>query len=522
MTALLLLVCCNKDQQKVEQLEKELSELQNREIPSVAEPPSVDIPEDGAYAFTFDADLYGVDAGSSVSIKYTLPAASSSVEISTKEGWSAVHHSISDTEGEIVVTAPDPASPSEIVVTASTAGGRSTAAKLPVMVRDPYSDATRPVLGSLGYYSFKPWNATLENFQKLVDAGINIVTIETGDEEWQQQIERAGQVGLKVLPILIDRTWNYYNHPDTDQSLAEAVNWLKNRPEVIAYHMFDEPGVSAAPMLKMVKDKIEELDPTHPVYVNFGPEASTTWMGVDTYYEYVNILADYLDLKQLSFDIYPIYPGRIQSNWHKCLEIMADAAKRRGVPLWTFAASCWINKEQPIQTREKPNKMNILLQLYTSLAFGSQLVQYFTIQDYGGTDFAPIMRDGTWTQAYDYLKAANLEMQKRAFVFKGSNVTNARQAGEQVSHEMQLSVLDLPEEIEEIYTNGSVTVSFLENSGNRYIALVNNYWSAVQQVRLALNEPVYCIDSEADFTLLEPGENYLEIPMGGMMVLKIR
>ena len=113
-------------------------------------------------------------------------------------------------------------------------------------------------------------------------------------------------------------------------------------------------------------------------------------------------------------------------------------------------------------------------------------------------------------------------MQKRSFVFKGSNVTNVRQAGEQVSHEMQLSVLDLPEEIEEIYTNGSVTVSFLENSGNRYIALVNNYWSAVQQVRLVLNEPVYCIDSEADFTLLEPGENYLEIPMGGMMVLKIR
>ena len=150
-------------------------------------------------------------------------------------------------------------------------------------------------------------------------------------------------------------------------------------------------------------------------------------MGVNTYYEYVNTLADYLNLKQLSFDIYPIYPGRIQNNWHKCLEIMADAAKRHGVPLWTFAASCWINKELPKQTREKPNKMNILLQLYTSLAFGSQLVQYFTIQDYGGTDFAPIMRDGTWTQAYDYLKDANLEMQKRAFVFKGSNVTKVRQ-----------------------------------------------------------------------------------------------
>ena len=518
----LLAVCCSKDEERLAQLERELAELQGKE-PSVPGASEIIPPEDGPFAFAFDAACYGVDAGQSVSIKYSLPAASS-LEINTKDGWTAVQKATSDTEGEIVVTAPDPASPTEIVATATTASGRSTAVTLPVMLRDPYSDATRPRIDALGYYSFKPWNATPENFRKLADAGLNMVTVETGDEGWQEQIICAGEAGLKVLPILIDRTWNYYNHPDTDQSMAEAVNWLKNRPEVFAYHMFDEPGVSVAPMLKMVKEKIEELDPTHPVYVNFGPEASTTWMGVDTYYEYVNTLADYLDLKQLSFDIYPIYPGRIQSNWHKCLEIMADAAKRHGVPLWTFAASCWINKEQPIQTREKPNKMNILLQLYTSLAFGSQLVQYFTIQDYGGTDFAPIMRDGTWTQAYDYLKDANLEMQKRAFVFKGSNVTKVRQAGEQVSHEMQLSVLDLPEAIEEIYIYppGSVTVSFLENNGNRYIALVNNYWSAVQQVRLVLNEPVYCIDSEADFTLLEPGENHLEIPMGGMMVLKIR
>ena len=518
---LMAVSCSQADKFRFEELEKEYADLQQKvpaEVPDMLEPES-ESPSD--YRFSFDNRRYGIDAGSSVCIHYSLPEAST-VEVLPKEGWGASVTATGGTEGDIVVTAPDPALPCDIVATATTQDGRKVAVTLPIMVRDPYSDATRPIIDALGYYSFKPWNATLENFQKLVDAGINIVTIETGDEEWQQQIERAGQVGLKVLPILIDRTWNYYDHPDTDQSLAEAVNWLKNRPEVIAYHMFDEPGVSAAPMLKMVKDKIEELDPTHPVYVNFGPEASTTWMGVDTYYEYVNILADYLDLKQLSFDIYPIYPGRIQSNWHKCLEIMADAAKRRGVPLWTFAASCWINKEQPIQTREKPNKMNILLQLYTSLAFGSQLVQYFTIQDYGGTDFAPIMRDGTWTQAYDYLKAANLEMQKRAFVFSGSNVTKVRQAGEQVSREMELSALDLPQEIQDIRTDGSVTVSFLENGGNKYIAIVNNYWSVVQQVAVTLDAPVYCIDSDADFTLYEPGEQHLEIPLGGMLVLKYR
>ena len=513
-------VACQADRLRLEQLEKDYEDLLGKdgaEVPAAATPAGGSSAE---YAISFDALRYGVNAGGSVSIHYSLPEASD-IEVEAKEGWTASVSAASGTEGTITVTAPDPASPSDVVAIARTAGGKTAAAILPLMVRDPYSDATRPVLKSLGYYSFKPWNASLENFRKLAAAGLNMVTIETGEEQWQEQIELAGQAGLKVLAIVIDRGLSYYD-TGSDSRLAEAISWLKNRPEVVAYHMYDEPGVQDAPKLKMIKDKIGELDPTHPVYINFGQEASPAWMGVDTYYEYVNILADYLQLNQLSVDIYPIWPGFVQSNWHQCLEVVADAAKRTGVPFWAFAASCWINKESQTQLRERPNTYNLLLQIYTSLAFGAQAIQYFTIQDYGGTDFAPIMRDGTWTQAYDYLKEANLQMQKRAFIFNGCEVAKVRQAGEQVSREMELSVLDLPKEIESIYTSGSVTVSFIENAGNKYLAMVNNYWNAVQQVAVTLNSPVYCIDAEANFSLLEPGRQNIEIPLGGMMVLKYK
>ncbi len=517
--ALAAVACNQADKLRLEELEADYASLQGKTeaVVPASVVPREDVP--GEYQFSFDQLRYGVDAGSSVSIRYSLPEASE-VDVIAKEGWTASVSATSATEGIITVTAPDPASPSQVFVTARSEGGKTAAGILPLVVRDPYSDATRPLMKALGYYSFKPWNATAENFRKLVDAGLNMVTVEIDDDPWQEQIECAGQAGLRVLAVLIDKVERYYNNPDTDQSLAEAVNWLKTRPEVAAYHICDEPGVDKAPKLKMIKEKVKELDPTRPVYVNFGPEASTLWMGVPTYYEYVNLLADYLGMEQLSYDQYPVFPGRIQANWHTCLSVVADAAKRRGIEFWAFAASCWINKEAAAQTRERPNTYNLLLQIYTNLAFGAQMIQYFTIQDYGGTDFAPILRDGTWTQAYDYLKAANLEMQKRAFIFKDCDVTKVRQAGEQVSREMELSVLDLPSEIADIHTLGSVTVSFIENRGNKYIAIVNNYWSSVQPVSVTLNAPVYCIDNNADFTLLEPGVHSLEIPLGGMMVLK--
>ena len=521
MAAALLVSCSQADKLRLEQLEADYAALQGRvapEVPDAAEPVTGDPSE---YSISFDRPCYGVDAGSSVNINFSLPE-SSEVEVLTKDGWTASVSAANGTEGTITVTAPDPASPTEVVVTARSHGGKMVATNLPLKLRNPYSDATRPVMRALGYYSFKPANATAENFRKLADAGLNMVTVETDEERWQEQIALAGQAGLKVLAVLIGRCDAYYNNPDSDTRLSEAVNWLKNRPEVVAYHVFDEPGVQHAHMLKTIKDRVEELDPTRPVYINFGPEASTEWMGVPTYYEYVNTLADYLDLKQISYDQYPIFPGRIQENWHKCLGIIADAAKRRGIDFWAFAASCWINKEAATQLRERPNTYNLLLQIYTNLAYGAQTIQYFTIQDYGGTDFAPIMRDGTWTEAYDYLKEANLQMQKRAFVFTGCNVAKIRRAGDSATIGDMLSVLDYPAQIKNITVPWSATVSFIENNGNEYIAVVNDYWSAEQPLSIELADSVYSIEPDGSFTICQSGVNNFTIPKGGMMVFKYK
>ena len=474
------------------------------------------------FGFILDKDLYEIDAGGSVTVHYTLSSASA-VEAVSKSGWSASVNSTGEGEGEIVITAPDPASYAEVTLIATTEDGRRTAVILPVMVRDPFTAATRPRMEALGYYCFKPWNATVENYKKLAEAGLTMVTLETDEGEWEKYIEYAAEAGLKTLAVVGNQAGHWYYEDMSDTGLDDVINCLKKYPSVYGYHMCDEPSVDVVYPLMAIKDKINQLDPTRPVYINLFANASSAALGVKTYYEYVNIMADYLHFNFISFDIYPILVGSIQSDWHYCLEIVSDAAKRRGIPFWAFAASCWINKEPGVKLqREKPNVYNLLLQVYTDLAYGAQAVEYFTIQDYGGTDYAPIMRDGTWTKAYDDLKTANLTMQKRAFVFKDGSVTRIRQVGTSASHESALSILDFPPAIKSVDVTFAATVSFIENKGNEYMVIVNNYWSADQNVRVELTSPVYSIDSEGQFHLLEPGVNNVWLAKGDIVVLKYR
>ncbi len=515
--------CQKTDQDRLDALFGHLEELKGDRVPAV--PDAVDVQDvpDGDFFFTFEKEKYGVDAGRSSVVEYTLPE-ESTVEVFAKDGWQA-ELSSNGTTGTITVTAPDPACYSEIVVTAKAADGRQTADIIPLIVRDPYSKETRPVIEALGYYSFKPWNANLENYQKLADAGITMVTVETDEDDYLYQMDLARAVGIKVLAVIGWATGGWYENMSQErlEKLERLIDSLKDRPELYGYHIYDEPSVDNIFELMAIEDKIIQLDPDHPVYVNLRPQGSSEGMGASTYDQYVEVFAAMMHLKQLSFDMYPALDnGLVQADWHYCLWVVADAARRYNKPFWAFAATCWIDLEQVLIHRAKPTVGNVLLQVYTDLAYGAQTIQYFTIQDYGGTDFAPIMRDGTWTEAYDILKEANLQMQKRAFIFKGSNVSLIRQIGIMATHDTALSKRDLPEEIEDILSGESATVSFVENNGNKYVVIVNNFWHKQQQIAIKVKEPVYYIDSNADFHLCEAGEWGFFIPEGGMLAFKYR
>ena len=519
LSALLCAIACNReDQLALEELQQELAQLQESATVNVPDALTPVPYVAGEFGFALDQEIFGIDAGTSVTIGFTLQEAAT-VEIQDKGDWSATVNYKDDKSGEIVISVPDPATYTDLVVTATTADGRKSAVILPLIVRNPYSDATRPRLGALGYYSFKPERASLENFQKLAEAGLTMVTMETDEYNSWEQLDMIHEAGLQALAIVGGYAGYWYSHMD-DTRLDDVINRFKQHPAVYGWHICDEPSVDQIWELMAIEDKIGTLDPDHPVYVNLHPLASSGSLGVSTYYEYVNAFADMMHLKQLSFDMYPVLENSIQAGWHMCLATAADAAKRKGIPLWTFAASTWINQET--LKRAKPTVENLLLQIYTDLAFGAQMVQYFTIMIYSGSNFAPYNYEGQWTEAYDILKEANLQMQRRAFIFKDSEVKMVRQIGVLPTYDEPLAKEELPEEIEDLIAGASATVSFLENNGNKYVVVVNNYWNLEQPIELDLRKPAYYIDSDAKFTLYGPGKWGFIIPPGGMLAFKYK
>lgn len=518
---------CNKEGQlRLAQLQQELDAIEAAGAPSVPDAVAPVQPAEGVYAFAFDKGRYSVDAGGSVTIHYKLPEASD-VEVSATNGWSASVTGRGSAEGDIVVSVPDPAAMGEVVATAVGESGSRCATALNVMIRDPYTDATRPDFLTVGYYGFKPYNASLENYRKLADAGIKAITIETDTDDYMQQLNWAHQVGMKGIMVVWPYAERYEYDPENYKGLDDIINELKDHPATLAYHIYDEPSTAMIPSLKIRKEKIESLDPVHPVYINLGPDASPQGLGVDYYHDYVEAFARDCKVKLLSYDMYPIrpeddpdYPDGIVGYWYQCQEAVSSISKKYGIPFWGFAASCWIDKEQHLFA--KPTVENLRMQIYTNLAYGAQAQEYFTIVQYGGTDYSPMLLDGTWTGAYDTLKEANLEMLKRGYIFTGCTMDRVRYTNLVPAHCQKLAQHDLPPQIASLSTKGNGMVSFIENRGNEYVVVCNRSFDENNTLSLELNDMVYVIDREGAFIECPAGESSFDMEAGDMLVIKVK
>ena len=515
--ASMAMACSRDDREKLEQLQQDLAHLQEQELPSVPEARQPVEPSADAFAFAFEKTGYGIDAAGSVTIRYSLPGAAT-VEVSAGDGWSASVNASGAAEGEITVTAPNPASPTDIVATATAADGRRTAVILPVVVRDPYTDATRESVRAMGYYCFNTPLATDEHFRKMAECGMDMLSIES-DDNWLEQLDLAHKYGMKGVLFVNGPAGDYYrDHSDT--KLTEIIEVAKNHPALAAYQIFDEPHLKYLNQMKVEKARVEELDPNpdHPVYINIGPSnASEATYGVKEFEDYVETIVSECNLKFITFDQYPVYQGYIDPSWPRTLDIVFKTAKRYNIPFWAFTLCCreWY--------REDPTLENIRLQCNVNLAYGAQVNQFFVYRATSGTNLAPLMNDGTYTVAYDYCKAYCREMHNRGFVFAGCNVKQLRSQGCFGAYLNSFSDVDLPARIRDMKIEGDAVVSLIENRGNEYLVVVNGSWQTPCRVDAGFDALVYSIDHDGVFTEHQGGSKATFGMEGGdMMVFKYR
>ena len=514
--ALTLFAACSKaDKEQLAGLEKDKASLEA----NTSGLPDAAVPGDSRpFTISFDKEFYGVDASCSVSLHYTL-SRPATLETVASGSWTVSISPSSRTEGEIMVSVPEVAASENVLVKATDDTGNVTSTRLPLMLRRPYVAGGSPALDAMAYNGFPDRLATEENFQKLVEAGITMISVEGEDQVygpgWRDQCRKAEAAGIKVV-LFMGYSWQRYLEDPNSKLLENLINEAKSYPAICAYQIIDEPSAVRVNELKRVKDKIRELDPTRPVYINLHPSSvSQAGMGAATYEQYVETFATVCNLEFITFDQYPVFTWGVEGSWYKSLDVVSSIARSHGIPFWAFLLCC---REQQ---RAVPTLENIRLQGNIDIAYGAQCIQYFVWKNTTGTDYAPIMDNGEYKPVYYDCKEYNREMHNREFVFAGSDVWKIRHAGlGSYRHGIYLSPADYPEAISDIAIDGDALVSFVANNGSEYVAVCNKTWQEKLPVNITFAKSVFTIDREGAFAEHLPGAEPFVIDEGDMLVIK--
>ena len=499
--------------------------VQSRELKAELEGQVKDLPEISGietcgFGIRFDKEYYWVDAGGSITVNYEM-SSPGSVAVVAGDGWSSTVTQAQDDKGSIFVSAPDPAAPIILTVSAGDVSGHTIERFVQVFVRKPYNMSAVPRIETMGYNGFSDELATEENFRKLAESGITIITVE-GDWEpwidWRKQCRLAGKYGIKVVLFINGTAGDYSADPDNYKGLDQKVLEAETYPAVCAYQIADEPSTVQARTLAIAKSRIEQLAPNHPVYINLHPASvSQLGMGAATYADYVEHFASVCDLKFITFDQYPVFKWGVEDSWFTALDVVSSTARRHGIPFWAFL----LCSREP--GRVDPDLCNIRLQGNVDLMYGAQCIQFFVWKAHSATDYAPIMNDGEYKPVYYDCKEYNRELHNREFVFAGGNVWKVRHTGlESYKHGTALTQDDYPEAISDMSIAGDALISFVGNHGNEYVAVCNKSWKEKLPVGLTFSRTVYTIDRNGGFTEQQPGTSAFEIDEGDMLIVKWR
>ena len=270
----------------------------------------------------------------------------------------------------------------------------------------------------------------------------------------------------------------------TDEAVALTAA-VKDSPSLEFYYVTDEPHIRLAETIRECVSRYEALDPVHPCYVNLiGSLDEVNQMrftGCATYGEYIRQLYCTVPLKMISFDVYlvcaltPLEKGLrlhgtrvfLKERWYETLEIASAFAREKGIPMVAFALAA-AHRHNPQNPYPVPTKEHLRLQLYSNLAYGAQMLQYFRYRA-----VIPEKRRGP---LFELIREINQEIQVRACVFLGAKVQCVWHTGDKIPlGTKRLDPKALPQFVKSFSApdNSTLVVSWLKNGTRDYVVVVN-------------------------------------------------
>lgn len=340
----------------------------------------------------------------------------------------------------------------------------------------PLATAEEPTSANVGP-AFPVWawvgvpaaHATPARYLELAEAGFTVSFESAPDLEAQtKMLDAAHEARVKLLISL----------PELHSAPEETARQFKDHPALAGYYLRDEPPATAFAELGEWTRRIQSVDSVHPCYVNLLPTyGNPEQWGAPTYPAYVERFLAEVPTPMLSFDHYPVVRNgddratdAVRGDFYQNLEICSAAARQSKRPLQAFSLSV-AHTPYPI-----PTLPHLRLQGYSNLAYGAQVLQYFTywtpVSDIWNFYEAPIANDGRRTPTYDIVKAFNAELQAVRGVFVGSEVDSVGHTGDAIP--TGTTAYQSAGLVKSLATAGTgVAASHLSKGNQRFLVLVN-------------------------------------------------
>ncbi len=371
-------------------------------------------------------------------------------------------------------------------------------------------------LSILGWWGIPEDKVTVERYQEARQAGFTaLMQGASSAERMRGFLDKAQCADIKLSVML----------PEFDEA---AVAMLKDHPALMMWHVMDEPRYKHFDMVSNTIRRIEAMDGRHPCYVNHIADSSVS-MGVPDYAAYMESALRDFRLRLISADHYPCrladttrtLPYRdtgnevyVCSTWYRQLEYLSGLARREHLPLALFA--CDVAHDVVDYIYPVPTVAMLRLQMYSNLAYGARMLQYFTY--WNPNPNTPlkfhesiIREDGTRSPVYDRVRQVNRELQARAFVFMEAELVTVSHTGAEIP--VGTRRLDkLPSFAKSMKTpdGGAVVAQF---SGPAVDSLVVVNRSPVKEMQL-----VIALDESA-VRVLDDGSKVLAASYGGTYTL---
>lgn len=349
------------------------------------------------------------------------------------------------------------------------------------LVEPQYADDKQIVIG--GWVAPPPGFINNETYKDVADSGINHIygLYEDADDNALKALDAAQANGIKYL--VRSRGLGTIQEEDFDV-LDGMFDRFKDHPAFAGVMVVDEPGAAKFERLGKLHQVFQKALPDKLYYINLNPiYSSLSQRDGRTYKEYIDEYIDVVKPTFLSYDHYPLKKNvegtYLTEDYLLNLEIVSNATKKANIPFWLFIQS--IGYFTAGMENRIPNEADIRWQVYNSLAFGAQGLQYFCYWTPGDDSLASfteamVDKEGKKTPLYTAVQNVNKEILSFDHIylnFENKGVMTFPEEGKPPYMYMENPLKEF-KPVKKVQSEQPVVMGcFEDKDGNKAIILVN-------------------------------------------------